>query len=157
MPRLLREKRVRLLHWLLGLVLLAIALQLLTAAELFYLKFGFTPESIQAAFLGDPERFVAPRTVEGLLKTTVPHLLAIPAVGIFLLHLLSCTPRCRGLLAGLFFSGALLDLSANYLILLSPLFVWVKLVGFFLLMAGASGALGVLLSQMGLTGRQKVT
>lgn len=133
---------MKLLHWLLGLVLVAVLMQLLSAVWLFALKFGFSPESIRTAFLGDPDRFIMPRTVEGMLKTTVPHLLAIPAVGIFLLHLLECVPRCRGILSGLFFSGLILDLGANYLMLLSPFFVWGKLIGFIVLVTGLGWAMG---------------
>jgi len=125
---------------LLSLAAFLVLLQLVTGALLFYLVVGDSPESVAAFYRGDPEQFIAPKTVEGLLKTTLPHLIAMTLVGIFLLHLLRCDKRCRGMLAALFFTGMVLDLGGGYLTLLHPLFVWTKLAGFFLFMAGAFGA-----------------
>lgn len=134
------ETWVKAREWLLFLTALLILSQLATGAALFYLLLGGTPEAVTTFYRGDAALFSAPKTVFGLLKTTLPHLIAMTVVGVFLLHLLSCTPRCKGILAALFFSGMILDISGGYLTLMHPLFVWGKLAGFFLLMAGAFGA-----------------
>ena len=130
---------------LLVLTALVIMLQLATGIGLFYLVLGDSPGAVAAFYRGDSEQFIAPKTLPGLLKTTLPHLVAMTVVGLFLLHLLSCTKRCKGAVAALFFTGMLLDLGGGYLTMLHPLFVWFKMGGLVLLMAGAFAASGILI------------
>ena len=136
----MEEKGVTPRILLLSLSACLILLQLATGIGLFYLHLGFSPESVAAFYRGNMEMFAAPKTVQGLLKTTLPHLVAMTVVGIFLLHLLQCDKGCKGVMAGLFFGGMFLDIGSGYLILLHPLFAWLKLAGFVMLMGGASVA-----------------
>ena len=121
---------------LLSLAAFVILLQLASGAGLFFLHLGFSPESVALFYRGDAEHFSAPKSVPGLLKTTLPHLIAMTVIALFLLHLLPCTKRCKGLLSACVFSGMILDLAGGYLVLIDPLFAAFKLFGFVLLQGG---------------------
>lgn len=105
-----------------------------TGAALFLTKLGWTPASVARYYRGDPERFLNPRSFQGLLEVTHFHLFAFGFFYVVVAHLLlhAGLPRAlrTALLSGL---GAALtaDLVAGWLIrYLHPGFAWLKLGAF---------------------------
>lgn len=106
-----------------------------SAAALFLEKLGAGPASVQAFYLGAPERFAPPRSVEGLLEVAVPHLLAVPLVLFAVGHVVAAAGTLPAGLArrltGLSFALALLGLAAGFGVrFLAPWLAWAKLVAF---------------------------
>lgn len=105
-----------------------------TGAVLFLTKLGWTPASVARYYRGDPERFLNPRSFQGLLEVTHFHLFAFGFFYVVVAHLLlhAGLPRAvrTALLSGL---GLALtaDLAAGWLVrYLHPGFAWLKLGGF---------------------------
>ena len=119
---------------------LLIAIQMASGIWLFATKLTFEPARIAAAYIGDPEAFIAGKTVVGILQTSLPHVVAMGTVALLMAHLL---PHCgvsqrrvRWLSAAMF-AGAAGEVAMPFLIVLfSPLFGWGKLVSFILFEAG---------------------
>lgn len=74
-----------------------VALQAVSAAVLFALKFGLTPASIEHFYFG----LARPRSAAGLLEVAVPHLLAIPLTLFIVIHLVGWAGVARGAAFGL--------------------------------------------------------
>ncbi len=120
-----------LLHWLTGIFM-------------FREKLGFSPAAVTRYYLGDPERFMNPRSFQGLLEITHFHLFAMGLFFMVFTHLLLFTPlrpALQTLLTWLLFAGLSADLAAGWLVrYLHPAFSYLKLAGFWTLQ-GASLAL----------------
>ncbi|MGD9969766.1 MAG: hypothetical protein AB7S65_04865 [Sulfuricurvum sp.] len=124
---------------------LLLMLQLGSGIWLFIHKLTFEPSRIAAAYLGDPEEFIAGKTVLGVLQTAVPHILGMGTVALIAAHLL---PYCgigektlRALSAALYLA-AFGEIAAPLLILsVSPHFAWLKLVSFVVFEGGIAIAL----------------
>lgn len=98
---------------LLGLALMLISLQLLSGAWLFIEKFGLLPSEVFVYFSGDEERFIMPKSIEGLLETAVPHFIAISTTifvyAHFLLFTTIITQKQKAFLISTLFISALID------------------------------------------------
>jgi hypothetical protein len=131
-----------------GFFALLFLLQLLSGILLFGLKFGVLPGEVLAYFAGDPERFIAPKTFYGLLKTAAVHLFAFGAAGFVVVHFLffirEFGERFKTFAVTLLFTGGLLDIISPFLIPWSGSFVYLKLAGF-LLFEGTMGLILLLL------------
>lgn len=101
-----------------------LAIQAVSAAVLFALKLGGTPARLQEFYLGSEATFAAPKTIEGLLETAVPHLVAVPLVLFIAAHLVGFAGLLRrrvfGLLCGASFAAALAGVLASFAVR----FVW---------------------------------
>jgi len=92
--------------------------QATSAAALFTLKLGGSAAGVRAFYLGDPERFAAPRSLAGLLEVAVPHLAAIPLVLFAVVHVVSFAralpARAARALAATAFGAALAGIAASF-------------------------------------------
>lgn len=124
-----------------------------TGILMFREKLGFSAASVKRYFLGDPERFMNPRSFAGLLEVSHFHLFAMGLFFVVFTHLLLFTPLRRTLQAVMTWSLALAllsDMASGWLIrYLSPEFAWLKLGAFcslqglsLLLLAALAAGLG---------------
>ena len=118
--------------WMFAVFLL---LQAVTAAVLFVQKLGVTPESIARFYVGHEASFTQPKSFSGLMKVTVPHLLAIPLTVFITVHLVGYVGvvRRRPFLfaSRLVFGFTLFSVASGYAIrFLSPQLAVAKLVAF---------------------------
>ncbi len=116
--------------------------QAASAAVLFTLKLGGGVAGVRAFYLGAPERFVAAKTLSGLLEVAVPHLAAIPLVLFAAVHVIGFARvlprRAYGGLVALSFGSGLAGVAAGFAVRwVSPAFAWVKVAAF----AGLEAAL----------------
>lgn len=127
-----------------------LVVQAASAAALFALKLG-GPSGVRAFYLGDPERFAAPKTLAGLLQVAVPHLVAIPLVLFAAVHVIgyarAISPRAFAILVRLSFGSALLGIAAGFAIRwISPALAWTKVAAFVGLEAALLSWAGLLFS-----------
>jgi hypothetical protein len=118
-----------------------------TNALLYFQKMNLHPSSVVEYYLGAEERFLQPRSYQGLLEVSHFHLFAMGMLLLVLTHLMLFVPIRNGLkiwLIVLPFSSALLDEGAGWLVrFVSPQFAIVKVAGF-LLLQGSLAALVVI-------------
>jgi hypothetical protein len=106
-----------------------------SAAALFVARLGASPARVAEFYLGAPDRFVAPRSLAGLLEVAVPHLVAIPLALFALSHVVAWVgtlpaPRHRALVA-VSFGAALLDVAGGFAVrYLAPWLAWGKVAAF---------------------------
>jgi len=113
-------------------------LLLLSGTWLFASKIGLTPEAVTLYYLGNEELFLMPKSPEGVLEVSLPHL---GGMGLFIMvsaHFMLFAPKHRKKWAKsaaiILFIAALLDIFAPYAIINGfTIFSWVKLLAFFLL------------------------
>ena len=111
-----------------------VLLFVLSGAWLFWLKTGFTVSGVMEYYAGSetalryypdmPDRFINPKTIQGLSKVVLPHMLVYGLVVFITGHLLlSLSPgRINRYAVGTAFVFAVLDIFAGFLpLLLSPL------------------------------------
>lgn len=141
-------QRNRLLQTIVAIYALFVAGLWLTNALLYFQKMGLTPDSVTAYYLGDEERFLPPRSYQGMLEIAHFHLFAMGMLILVMTHLALFTPlanRVKAWLIALPFAAALLGEGAGWLVrFVHPAFAWVK-IGGFLLLQGSLAAL-ILLS-----------
>ncbi|MDD9826847.1 MAG: hypothetical protein OXU92_00485 [Deltaproteobacteria bacterium] len=141
-------QRNRLLQTIVAIYALFVAGLWLTNALLYFQKMGLTPDSVTAYYLGDEERFLPPRSYQGMLEIAHFHLFAMGMLILVMTHLALFTPlanRVKAWLIALPFAAALLGEGAGWLVrFVHPAFAWAK-IGGFLLLQGSLAAL-ILLS-----------
>lgn len=104
----------------------------------FFSKMGFDLQGIKDYYLGNPERYMKPKTWEGMWKVFHPHLLSMPLYLLTVGHLALFSDRKKyiNLMTALSFVFAFLDNASGIAIrYLSPHFSYVKLTAFFGLQA----------------------
>jgi hypothetical protein len=110
-----------------------------TNALLFFGRMGLDPESVVEYYRGSPERFLEPRSFEGLLEVSHFHLFAMGMLLMVLTHLILFVPlsnRVKLALIVVPFAAAALDEAAGWGVrFASPLFAWAKIAGFLSLQA----------------------
>jgi hypothetical protein len=89
------DARLRPFRPLVAMFAVFLAFQAVSAAVLFVQKLGLSPTSVARFYLGDEAQFLAPKTLPGLLKVAVPHLLAIPLTFFITIHLVGCVGVVR--------------------------------------------------------------
>jgi hypothetical protein len=104
---------------------------------LYFSKMGLTAASVIDYYLGSEERFLSPRSYQGLLEVSHFHLFAMGMLLLVLTHLMLFVPLGNGTKAWLIvvpFFSAMLDEGAGWLVRYgSPHFAYAKIAGFLLL------------------------
>jgi hypothetical protein len=131
--------RNRLLQTIVSLYAFYVAGLWLTNALLYFNKMNLTPVSVVDYYLGSDERFLSPRSYQGLLELSHFHLFAMGLLLLVLTHLMLFVPLRNSTKAWLIvvpFLSALLDEGAGWLVrYASPHFAYAKIAGFLLLEA----------------------
>jgi hypothetical protein len=136
--------RNRLLQTIVVLYALYVGALWLTNALLYFSKMGLTYVSVVEYYLGSEERFLSPRSYQGLLEVSHFHLFAMGMLLLVLTHLalfVPVSPRAKAALVVVPFASALLDEGAGWLVrFVAPGFAYLKIAGF-LLLQGSLAAL----------------
>lgn len=110
-----------------------------TNALLYFSKMNLSASSVIDYYLGSEERFLSPRSYQGLLEVSHFHLFAMGMLLLVLTHLILFVPLRNGTKVWLIvvpFASAILDESAGWLVrFVSPNFAYLKIAGFLLLEA----------------------
>lgn len=113
--------------------------QIFTGIYLFYEKYGFSTTSISQYILGNPEKFINPKSLTGLIEVAMPHFLTVFLTVFFIAHIFYFFKMRMNYfsVAGITFLSGFLDIISNFLILeVSRNFAILKLVSFFGFEAG---------------------
>ena len=108
--------RNRLLQVIVLLYALYVAALWLTNALLYFEKMGLSPSSVVEYYRGDEERFLQPRTYQGMLEVSHFHLFAMGMLLLVLTHLMLFVPladRAKAWLIAVPFLSAGLDEGAG--------------------------------------------
>ena len=126
--------RNRLLQMIVVLYSVYVALLWVTNTLLYFQKMSLKPASVVAYYLGNPEKYLPPRSYEGLLEVSHFHLFAVGMLLLVLTHLVLFCPFRTGTKIALIttpFVAALVDEGAGWLVRFGgPEFAIVKVVGF---------------------------
>ncbi len=118
-----------------------------TNALLYFQKMGLNPASVVEYYLGNEERFLQPRSYQGLLEVSHFHLFAMGMLLLVLTHLMLFVPIGNGtkmLLIVLPFVSALVDEGGGWLVrFVHPGFAIVKVLGFLLLQGSLLALMGI--------------
>ncbi|MCH7644356.1 MAG: hypothetical protein IH974_05915 [Myxococcales bacterium] len=129
--------RNRLLQTIVTLFSLYVIGLWLTNALLYFSKMSLTASSVIDYYLGSEERFLSPRSYQGLLEVSHFHLFAMGMLLLVLTHLMLFVPLRDSTKAWLIivpFLSAILDEGAGWLVRYgSPNFAYAKIAGFLLL------------------------
>lgn len=105
-----------------------------TNALLYFQKMGLTYRSVVDYYLGSEEKFLQPRSYQGLLEISHFHLFSMGILMLTLTHLLLFVPlhpKWKAILICLSFSSAFLEEAASWLVrFVHPLFAYLKIVSF---------------------------
>jgi hypothetical protein len=139
--------RNRLLQAIVVLYSLYVAALWATNALLYFSKMGLTAASVVEYYLGSEERFLSPRSYQGLLEVSHFHLFAMGMLLLVLTHLALFAPvsaRAKALLVGVPFVAALVDEGAGWLVrFVAPGFAYLKIAGFLLLQGSLAALVGI--------------
>ena len=137
--------RNRLLQTIVVLYVLYVAGLWVTNTLLYFNKMSLSYSSVVEYYLGSEERFLQPRSYQGLLEVSHFHLFAMGMLLLVLTHLMLFVPVRNGVKAWLIalpFAAALLNEGASWLVRFGhPHFAYLKIGGFLLL----QGSLAVLI------------
>jgi hypothetical protein len=127
----------RLLQLIIVFFIVYVAALWLTNALLYFHKMGLTYASVTEYYLGSEEKFLQPRSYQGMLEISHFHLFAMGILLLTLTHLMLFVPL-RPELKPWFviapFTSALLDEGGGWLVrFVHPAFAYVKIAGFLLL------------------------
>ena len=141
--------RNRLLQTIVVLYALYVAGLWVTNALLYFNKMSLTYASVVEYYLGSEERFLSPRTYQGLLEVSHFHFFAMGLLLLVLTHLMLFVPVSNRLKAWLitvpFLSGFVSE-GASWLVrFASPEFAYLKIAGFLTLQASLATLIGVAL------------
>lgn len=136
--------RNRLLQTIVVLYVLYVGGLWTTNALLYFQKMSLDPASVVEYYLGAEERFLTPRSYQGLLEVSHFHLFAMGMLLLVLTHLMLFVPladRSKLWLIVSPFAAALVDEGAGWLVRFAhPGFAILKVAGF-LALQGSLGAL----------------
>ena len=140
-------RRNHLLQVIVLLYALYVAGLWLTNALLYFQKMGLTPASVVDYYLGAEERFLSPRSYQGMLEVSHFHFFAMGMLLLVLTHLMLFVPignRLKAWLIALPFLAALLDEGAGWGVrFVHPGFAWVKIAGFLALQGSLAALIGI--------------
>lgn len=135
----------RLLQLIIVFFVVYVAALWLTNALLYFQKMGLTYTSVTEYYLGSEEKFLQPRTYQGMLEISHFHLFAMGILLLTLTHLMLFVPLRADIKPWFIiipFTAALLDEGGGWLVrFVHPMFAYVKIAGFVLL----EGSLAVLI------------
>ena len=131
--------RNRLLQTIVVLYAVYVAGLWVTNTLLYFSKMALTYSSVVEYYLGSDERFLSPRSYQGLLEVSHFHLFAMGMLLLVLTHLMLFVPlanRWKAWLIAVPFCAAILNEGASWLVRFAhPGFAYVKIAGFLLLQA----------------------
>ena len=138
--------RNRLLQTIVVLYSLYVVGLWLTNALLYFARMDLSYLSVVEYYLGSEERFLSPRSYQGLLEMSHYHLFAFGMLIMVLTHLMLFVPlsnRTKLWLIVVPFLAGLLDEGAGWLVRYAhPLFAYAKIAGFLLLEASLAALVG---------------
>ncbi len=124
----------RLLQLIIVIFVIYVAGLWLTNALLYFQKMGLSYVSVTEYYLGSEERFLQPRSYQGMLEVAHFHLFAMGLLLLTLTHLMLFVPLSSNTKAGFIiipFTAALLDEAGGWLVrFVHPLFAYLKIAGF---------------------------
>jgi hypothetical protein len=127
----------RLLQLIIVLFVVYVAMLWLTNALLYFHKMGLTYGSVTEYYLGSEEKFLPPRSYQGMLEISHFHLFAMGILLLTLTHLMLFVPlrsEIKPWFIVIPFSAALLDEGGGWLVrFVHPLFAYLKIAGFVVL------------------------
>jgi hypothetical protein len=127
----------RLLQLIIVLFVVYVAVLWLTNALLYFNKMGLTYASVSEYYLGSEEKFLPPRSYQGMLEIAHFHLFAMGILLLTLTHLMLFVPlrvELKPWFIVVPFSAALLDEGGGWLVrFVHPLFAYVKIISFVVL------------------------
>jgi hypothetical protein len=139
--------RNRLLQTIVLLYALYVAALWVTNGLLYFEKMGLTPGSVLEYYRGNEEKFLQPRSFQGLLEVSHFHLFAMGMLLLVLTHLMLFVPladRTKAWLITVPFLAAALDEGAGWLVRYGhPVFAWAKIAGFLLLQGSLALLVGL--------------
>lgn len=119
----------------------------LTNALLYFNKMSLTPLSVTEYYLGSEERFLQPRSYQGMLEILHFHLFAMGLLLLTLTHLMLFVPLPSALKVWLIvvpFLSAAVNEAAGWLVrFVHPVFAWLKIAGFLALEISLAILIGV--------------
>jgi hypothetical protein len=139
--------RNRLLQTIVVLYALYVGALWVTNALLYFQKMGLTPASVLEYYRGNEDKFLQPRSFQGLLEVSHFHLFAMGMLLLVLTHLMLFVPLGNG--AKLFwivapYAAALLDEASGWAVrFVHPAFAYAKIAGFVSLQATLAGLCGI--------------
>jgi hypothetical protein len=140
-------RRNHLLQVIVVLYVLYVAGLWLTNALLYFQKMGLTPASVVEYYLGSEERFLSPRSYQGMLEVSHFHLFAMGMLLLVLTHLMLFVPvrnATKAWLIAVPFLSAALDEGAGWLVRFGhPGFAVLKVLGFLALQGSLAALMGV--------------
>ncbi len=126
--------RNRLLQTIVVLYALYVAGLWVTNALLYFNKMSLTYASVVEYYLGSEERFLSPRTYQGMLEVSHFHLFAMGMLLLVLTHLVLFVPlrnAAKAWLIALPFASAVASEGASWLVrFVDPAFAYLKIAGF---------------------------
>jgi hypothetical protein len=126
--------RNRLLQTIIVLFVLYVGLLWISNALLYFHKMDLTYTSVVEYYLGSEEKFMQPRSYQGMLEISHFHFFAMGMLLLTLTHLMLFVPlasRYKPLLITWSFLSAICDEGANWLVrFVHPLFAYFKIVSF---------------------------
>jgi hypothetical protein len=138
--------RNRLLQTIVILYALYVAALWVTNAGLYFAKMGLTYSSVTQYYLGSQERFLEPRSYEGLLEVSHFHMFAMGMLLLVLTHLMLFVPlanHVKAVLIAVPFLSAILDEGSGWLVRFAdPRFAYLKIAGFLLLQTSLAVLVG---------------
>ena len=141
--------RNRLLQTIIVLYCLYVALLWVTSALLYFEKMGLDYASVVSYYLGDEERFLSPRSYQGLLEVSHFHLFAMGMLLLVLTHLVLFVPLravTKAWLVAVPFAAALLDEASGWAVrFVDPVFAYAKIAGFLLLQTSLAALVAIAL------------
>ncbi len=136
--------RNRLLQTIVALYALYVSALWVTNALLYFSKMSLSYASVVAYYLGSEQRFLPPRSYQGLLEVSHFHLFAMGTLLLVLTHLMLFVPLKNGTKAWLIalpFLSGFLDEGSGWLVrFVHPGFAYLKIASF-LLLQGSLAAL----------------
>jgi hypothetical protein len=139
--------RNRLLQTIVALYSFYVAGLWLTNALLYFSKMSLTYTSVVEYYLGSDERYLSPRSYQGLLEVSHFHLFAMGMLLLVLTHLALFVPvrnEVKAWFVAVPFGAALLDEGAGWLVrFVHPGFAYAKIAGFLLLQASLAALVGL--------------
>lgn len=124
----------RLLQLIIVMFVIYVALLWVTNALLYFNKMGLTYGSVVDYYRGSEERFMQPRSYQGMLEISHFHLFAMGLLLLTLTHLMLFVPMrsdVKPWFVVIPFGSALVDEGAGWLVrFVSPAFAYLKIAGF---------------------------
>jgi hypothetical protein len=119
----------------------------ITNLLMYFNKMSLSAASVIEYYLGSEERFLSPRSYQGLLEVSHFHLFAMGMLLLVLTHLVLFVPlanRTKAWLIAVPFLSALLDEGAGWGVrFVHPLFAYLKIAGFLLLQGSLATLVGL--------------